>query len=350
MKTISSMLMTQFIEALAKEMPVIAPVKNEETVSFQPWSAGMEIEWQKNSLIPPKNLFLPQVEVLYKYQVSGVNGEIEEIDADDSPRVLLGIRNCDLHSILLLDKIFLTDDYIDSAYQSRRKNTVIIVLQCSQPLSTCFCTSLGVDPRGGEGADLVLIELDQGVRGSDKMMYDPGRDFGIEARTPKGEEILKKHEDFLSDLQKKPAPLENCNLHLDERGVKEKLPKMFDHSIWADLSMRCLGCGVCTYLCPTCYCFDLQGKNVGEEGFKYRCWDSCMFSDYTMMAGGHNPRPTKRERFRNRFLHKLSYYRERYGELLCTGCGRCLAKCPVHLDITYVAEKIKEAKADVREG
>ncbi|RJX29666.1 MAG: hypothetical protein C4554_00050 [Dethiobacter sp.] len=348
MKAIKNLLVPQFIDALAKDMHLLAPVKKGNNVYFKTWQSGMELEWRRNSFLPPKDLFFPQMDLLYKYSILGQNGEIQELTQSEGPRAIVGIRNCDLKSITLLDKVFLSEGFEDPAYRHRRDNTVLIAYNCSKPQPACFCTSLGINPQGGEGADLVLFELEQEDLGKEEKFSGPGPDYGIEARTPKGEEILKKQRDYVHDTHKKAVPFQQCPLSFGTDGILEKLQEMFEHSLWDDLSKRCLRCGICTYVCPTCHCFDIQGKNAGEEGFKYRCWDSCMFSDYTLMAGGHDPRPTRMERFRNRFLHKLWFYKERYGEFLCTGCGRCLSKCPVHLDISYVAGKIKEAVVDVR--
>ncbi|MDR1358141.1 MAG: 4Fe-4S dicluster domain-containing protein, partial [Coriobacteriales bacterium] len=113
---------------------------------------------------------------------------------------------------------------------------------------------------------------------------------------------------------------------------------MFDSPYWNDLSLKCLNCGTCTFVCPTCYCFDMSQNNRGNEGYRFRSWDSCMFTDYTLMAGNHNPRPTKMKRLRNRFMHKLSFFDSRYGSSLCSGCGRCIEMCPVGIDITRIIE------------
>ena len=117
---------------------------------------------------------------------------------------------------------------------------------------------------------------------------------------------------------------------------------MFDNPIWEEVTRPCIGCATCTYVCPTCYCFDINSENRGNEGVSFRCWDSCMFTDYTLMAGGHNPRPTKKERLRNRYMHKLSYFVDRHGTSLCVGCGRCILKCPAHLDIAEFIDKAAE--------
>ncbi|MBO4352620.1 MAG: 4Fe-4S dicluster domain-containing protein, partial [Eggerthellaceae bacterium] len=125
----------------------------------------------------------------------------------------------------------------------------------------------------------------------------------------------------------------------------DKLEGMYDHPIWDNLSIKCLNCGTCTYVCPTCHCFDISQENRRKDGVRFRCWDSCMFSEYTAMAGGHNPRPEKLERVRNRFMHKLNFFERRYGISLCVGCGRCVEKCPVALDITRLIDEIGATNA-----
>lgn len=172
----------------------------------------------------------------------------------------------------------------------------------------------------------------------------------MEALTEKGQKLLQTIESVVDQTQEAPLRNTSCTLtiHKDEN-LDKKLASMFEHPIWDRVSQGCIGCGTCTFVCPTCYCFDIDHENYGTEGCKYRCWDSCMFSDYTRMAGGANPRPTRKERLRNRYMHKLSYFNERYGETLCVGCGRCIASCPAHLDISEFIEKATEA-ADSEKG
>jgi len=347
MKTINSMLIPQFLDALAREAVVLAPLKNGGDVYFLPWQSGAELQWQQHSLLSPKHALFPQTEMLYKYKLHGLGFEYIQDEAAAAPQVLFGLRNCDLHSIKLLDQVFLNGSYLDPGYAAKRKHTTLIVLNCHQSRMHCFCTSLGVDPQGGEGADLVLFELIREAAAGSTACCAAGRELGVEAKSARGEEILHKYGEYFRDSMRKPQPFSGCTINFRMEELAGKLQGMFEHPIWSDISRRCLACGLCTHLCPTCHCYDLQGNQAGEQGHRYRCWDSCMFSDYTLMAGGHDPRPTKRERFRNRFLHKLSYFPERYGEYLCSGCGRCLAKCPVNIDISYVVKKIREADPDV---
>ena len=126
------------------------------------------------------------------------------------------------------------------------------------------------------------------------------------------------------------------------KNLKEKLDKAFDASFWNEIHQKCLGCGICTFLCPTCYCFDITDEVKDEQGKRIRCWDSCMFPQFTLHASGHNPRPTYRERMRQRIMHKFNYCPENYKETFCVGCGRCIRNCPVNLDIRQIIKIANE--------
>jgi ferredoxin len=152
---------------------------------------------------------------------------------------------------------------------------------------------------------------------------------------------------MLEEKELKAPEAKAFQTQVDYEGVAEKLKGMFEHPIWEDLSSNCQNCGICTYVCPSCHCFDIQVKSWGEEGYRFRCWDSCMYGEYTAEAGGGNPRPTTKERFRNRFLHKLEFFSERYGYPLCTGCGRCIVACPTGINIVNIINEVKEASVDV---
>jgi len=204
----------------------------------------------------------------------------------------------------------------------------LVALSCVQPGPTCFCASMEVDPQKAVGADI--------------QAYDLGEKIGLEAVSDTGKQLLAKIEGLLTEEDVTLPEVDDFKLSVDIEGVPEKLKDMFDHPIWDDVSRKCLNCSACAYVCPTCHCFDIANEVRGEDGVKIRCWDCCMFDEYTMMAGGHQPRPGKKERVRNRFLHKLRYFPERYDMLLCTGCGRCIAKCPVNMDITTIIKKIRE--------
>jgi ferredoxin len=227
-----------------------------------------------------------------------------------------------------LDQVFFEKEFRDDFYAKKRENTTLVALACQKPNETCFCDSMGADPNTAPAADILLI--------------DAGDHYGVVAQTEKGKAITELWQKLLRKGDVKPGKAA-CSLKTKmSEDLYKKLAGMFEHPIWEGNAKACIGCGTCTYVCPTCYCFDIKSESHGNEGVNFRCWDSCMFSDYTRMAGGHNPRPTKKERLRNRYLHKLSYFKERHGSTLCVGCGRCVEKCPAHLDITEFIDKAAE--------
>ncbi|MHB1125936.1 MAG: 4Fe-4S dicluster domain-containing protein [Bacillota bacterium] len=336
MKTISKAKITELLDATSAGSLVYAPVDEEGTTRFGQWGKGAKLALDAaNTVLPPKDLFFPQTEKMYRYKTSGMDASIEAQPPADARRVIFGMRPCDMRSIILLDDAFLTRGFVDQFYKEKRDNTTIVSLGCTKPAPTCFCSSLGINPGAAEGADVLV--------------YDLGETYGFEAKTAKGEEFLQAVGSQLTDTNGTALPaVPECALKVDTEGLAGKLAGMFEHPYWAEACRKCLGCGVCTYVCPTCYCFDIQSENRGDDGFKFRCWDSCMFSEYTRMAGGHNPRPSKKERVRNRFLHKLQYFPERYGKTACIGCGRCLRKCPVNVDITRIVRDLQEVSVNVQ--
>ena len=335
----------RLLEILSKDAEVFVPLYEsiEDKVSgtvekekkFGLYSPGAEVELEgSNTVRPPKDLCFPNVEKLYSFKAAGDDSHIHEIIPEDGKKILFGVRPCDVRSIGSMDKVFLTDKYVDSYYAMRRKFLTIVAMGCTSPERTCFCDSMDIDPNHAPGADVMI----NNCTGSAEENYV------LEALSEKGEELLRSVEELGQDIEGLPERITQCTLKISRaQNLDRKLSEMFEHPIWDRISKGCIGCGTCTFICPTCYCFDIDNENYGAEGCKYRCWDSCMFSDYTRMAGGANPRPTKKERLRNRYMHKLSYFNERYGETLCVGCGRCIANCPSHLDISEFIEKASAA-------
>jgi sulfhydrogenase subunit beta (sulfur reductase) len=334
MKSINKQKISEVLNSWSEKYLVMAPVSIDGNTVFKKWQEGSSVELEKNSDIPPKSVFFPQTEELYDYKIDKENVEIMEAQQQQEKFIVFGIKPCDLKSLEMLDDVFLTKGFVDPYYKTKRDNAILIANLCSKPQRTCFCNSMGIDYQKAPGADLV--------------MYPDGDNIGFAAQTPIGEEALKNIENLLEEKDIKLPEPEKLRLSADTEGLAEKLAGMFEHPYWDSIYEKCLGCGACTYVCPTCHCFDINSHNRSNTGFKTRCWDSCMFSDYTLMAGGHNPRPSRKERFRNRFLHKLQYFPERYGKTACVGCGRCIVKCPVNVDITRIIAQLKEV--DVNDG
>ena len=265
---------------------------------------------------------------MFKYE----NGKVESTEKVSKERVLLGVRPCDARANRLLDNVFARRDYEDVYYTHKRENSVIIGLGCSRPLSTCFCSSFGGGPFSKEGLDVLLIDI------GDKYIVDVVTDKGSEILTDKLTDATEEEQE-LGDKIKSEAE-KRIKSKAEIEGIKEKLDTMFENVLWDRLSERCIGCGVCSYLCPTCHCFDIADEAVDSEGKRVRNWDSCMFPLFTLHTSGHNPRPTGKERVRQRIMHKFNYFTENYDEPACVGCGRCIMNCPVNIDVRKVLEEI----------
>jgi ferredoxin len=339
-KAIEKSKIPTLVKALTKEHEVFGPVKDKSLVSFEKVSSGKEIYLDfQNTRKSPKEVFLPQTEILFTYKIEKKKVEIGEPPSLKTKMVLLGVRPCDARGFVLLDKFFSSGEHEDFPYLKKRKNTTIVGLACNHPLSTCFCTSTGGSPSGKEGADLLLHDVD------DKYL--------IETVTKNGEKLIGKLP-WLQDAQK--ADIEKARKLSEDaekaikskvsiEGVSEKLNGMFGDPLWDRIHQKCVGCGICTYLCPTCCCFDVLDEET-EEGKRVRTWDSCQFPCFTLQGSGHNPRPTETERMRQRIMHKFNYFVKNFGESFCVGCGRCVRECPVNLDIREVIGEISTRQVE----
>ncbi len=303
MKVIEKSKMPDFVNGLIKEYEVFAPVKDKNIVSFGKISSENQVYLNApNTKKPVKEVFLPQTETLFTYKVDGKNAEVVPSPTVNGKRVVLGVRPCDARSLVMMDKFF-GGGYQDVYFLDKRKNTTVIGLACNHPLSTCFCTSVGGNPSAKEGMDLLLHDVD-------------GK-YLVEPVTQKGEEVIKKFP-WLADAEK--ADEEKAKQLAEDaekaitskvlaKDVNVKLCKMFDDPIWDQIYQKCLGCGICAFLCPTCTCFDVVDEGAQHEGKRVRIWDCCQFGCFTQEGSGHNPRPSGKERTRQRIMHKFELLR-----------------------------------------
>jgi ferredoxin len=247
------------------------------------------------------------------------------------------MKHCDARGLQVLDKVY-NWDYIDSDYQKRRQNSVIISSRCDKAETHCFCTSLDYDVENLDAMDVLI------VHGLDGKIF-------IKARTEKGETFLKanpidpasgiQHSASEEGMKKQyDAFAASFRLKMDYKDVNGKLSKIFDTPEFENVSASCIGCNTCAFICPTCHCFKISDEKIKDTGIRYKSYDSCNNGYFTLMAGGHNPRPVKYRRWRQRAMHKFVYYKERFGENLCVGCGRCAISCPVNISIFEVVNQV----------
>lgn len=308
---------------------VYAPVKMENFTNFEALNdvREMVLDGPHNTRIPPKSLFLPQSEVLFQYK----NGSFLPVLSTNDLRIIFGIRPCDAHAVTLLDSIFDQQEYIDPFWKSRRDRTILVGLGCHQPCNTCFCSSVGSGPFDPKGLDILMTDL--------------GDVYTLEVLSDKGSTLLngqmtlsEENQERMVAFQKKAE--EGMPKVFETSGIREKLYHIFESGYWQKVSQSCLGCGVCTFLCPTCFCFDIVDETQRDE--RVRNWDTCMFRIYSQEASGHNPHPSRSERTRQRLMHKFAYWLDHINQIGCVGCGRCVQYCPVGLDIR---EMIRQAQA-----
>ena len=319
-----------------ESMGVYIPVKKAGEVNYAVWSEGKEVSLETLKTVKsPKNMFFPQTENMMKFKTEGKTLSVENMNFEKRPFVLFGVKACDYKAIEVLDKVFLAEP-VDTYYKARRDATTIVTLACSKPEESCFCGVFGIDAVAPEGD--VTTWLDENylywqantqkgetLTEAVKALFEKGGEEEVSAQQEKTREILAKLPFAALDLS---------------RFKPENLNELFEAKEWAEMSEACLGCGTCTFVCPTCQCFDIRDFKTNEGVLRYRCWDSCMYSDFTLMAHG-NSRTTQMQRFRQRFMHKLVYYpSQNDGLYSCVGCGRCVNKCPQRLNIVKVIKTL----------
>lgn len=332
MKKLSMNAMNTLFAKIAETQKLYLPIEKAGQVDFFEWNENEKVRLDALKTVKSaKDVFFPQVENLLKFRMEGKHIEINEAPKNEDDFVVFGVRGCDAKSFEVLDRVFLVDPR-DEFYAARRAHGTVVTLACAQPEESCFCTNFGVNPAKPAG-DVTAWIVDG--------------DMYFEANTEKGEKLIADLADADGDKveaqQKEIAeiteklPFANLNLAgFDGAHLMEK----FNDPKWDALSKACLGCGTCTFVCPTCQCYDIRDFDNGKTVTRYRCWDSCMYSDFTLMAAV-NSRQTQMQRFRQRFMHKLVYFPSNNdGMYSCVGCGRCVNKCPQNLNIVKVIKAL----------
>jgi sulfhydrogenase subunit beta (sulfur reductase) len=270
-----------------------------------------------------KDIAFPRNEKILDYSRNKEGMSVKGIELSDIPDVILwGVRPCDATGIGELCSIF-NWDYKDEIYNNRLSKVTVLGFSCTKSDEYCFCTSVGGNPGSTTGSDILFTQI--GENG----------DYLAEIITEKGLAIVTSAPDLFenSEISGKEKFLADVPVRFDHEAIKVKLDSFFESDQWLGQSLRCLGCGACAYVCPTCACFDIQDEPHGKKGSRVRCWDSCGFSHFTIHTSGHNPREVQSARWRQRIMHKFSYMPERLSVYGCTGCGRCSRACPVDMNI-----------------
>lgn len=375
-KFISRAQLPEWLRALAADFQVLAPTREGPAVVYRPVDPEAPPRQPELTLKPTesaKRALFPLSEPLITFTKSHPEGkpglELREAAPADQgrPRLVFGLPSCDARGWLVFDPVYQGGGkFQDNYYRQRREQAVLIVKTCDRPLSTCFCNWVGGGPASGEGADALATEIEDGL------LLEPFTAKGEAAlasallrpaTAEQSAEAARKREAAAAAMPA-PADLSGRGGQSDQGGCIEALRAKFDDAaFWRDQSAGCLSCGACTYLCPTCYCFDISDEERGSRGVRLRSWDSCMLPLFTQEASGHNPRPLKAARLRNRVNHKFSYYPALHpleaggtgetgetggiggkdggagapgGRIACCGCGRCIRSCPSAVDIRRI--------------
>lgn len=333
------------IEKAKAAYRVFGPVKEQTDHEFKVLAKGEMPDFNcQNTRMSPKSIIYPQSQVMLTYSLDETRDDcriMKEVENAATPQLVLGIRPCDALAFPIVRRNFDSPEYQDTYWIKAYEATTFVGLACDSACSTCFCTSAGTGPFGEQGLDILLIA--------------DGDGFYANILTPKGEALAASAgwtqsaasgaEGRITELKAKAEASVISSVNTDK--LKDKvLLELYDAPFWEQEAFACINCGTCTYVCPTCWCFDVQDEVHGKSGIRMRNWDSCMFPLFTHHASGHNPRTQKYERVRQRFMHKLKYYVDRYDSgIQCVGCGRCIRLCPVNIDIRRICNQMNSFDA-----
>jgi sulfhydrogenase subunit beta (sulfur reductase) len=324
--------MTQFISAealrswldkIAATGTLIAPKQVGEEVYYRPASGSKDVTLTyERPKMSPKEFLWPSTEAMVTVNLvaPSINSPVMEKE-----QVIFGARPCDARGIKALDAILLTAP-ADALYQDKRDKTTLVGLSCPRMFTGCFCTSFGSSPADPSALDVMLTAVDGG--------------YAVQAATEKGKKVLALATVTEKDVTV-PAPTSDGAM-APVMPVQEWAAR-FGDPYWAKISERCISCRVCTFVCPTCRCFDVRDNTEADRTVtRLRSWDACQLDGFCRIAGGHNPRPTRQQRLRQRFYCKFSYVPQDFGPLACVGCGRCVVDCPVNIDIREMLTDIQK--------
>ncbi|HNS52618.1 MAG TPA: 4Fe-4S dicluster domain-containing protein [Anaerolineae bacterium] len=333
MRTTTRAALAAWLDTLADSRAVIAPQQVERDLLYRQVTSSSQVVFDfERTVASPKTFFLPDTEVILEIERRGSRAELVE-PALIREQVVFGMRPCDARALLVLDALLLGRPPPDAYYAERRAKTALIGLACPRMWAGCFCTSVGGAPDDASAVDV--------------MLYEDAGQYLVQGVTPKGAELLESL--AAAETDRHPSPSDRSGNAPVEVTPPHDWLALFDDPYWQRLAERCLSCHACTYVCPTCRCFDVRddAPAAGPGSVhvqRLRSWDSCMSAGYRRIAGGHNPRPTKAQRLRNRYYCKFCYSPLDFGVVACVGCGRCSSACPVDVDVAEMLDDLKEQR------
>jgi len=325
------------VRGLSEHYEVVGPVAKGDSFVFSTIEDPDVLRLDYDStILPPKKYFVPQSEELMRLRTA--DGAVTTDDAGAVPRVLFGVHPCDLNALMLMDNVFL-GEFEDPYYKARREQTLLVGVSC-EPRDECFCNAWNTDEVHW-GFDIFLTDL--------------GERYFVSVRSVKGAELLDRYVDTrdigdedTADFQRKTREFkESFSSDLDTAQIPLLLDAKFNDHVWDELGDKCLSCGACSMVCPTCYCFDVKDRLTPDatHGSRVRVWDSCQFSEFAEVAHAHNFRETRSSRVKYRYYHKQWGYLSKFERVLCVGCGRCERACKAGINPRVVIEALQGGAA-----
>jgi sulfhydrogenase subunit beta (sulfur reductase) len=284
-----------------------------------------------------KKVFYPALRKLFTLQKAERSFELVPSDNGTPKLALIGVRSCELKALAIHDQILTRGEYDDPFYRKLREEAVVVAVNCVRPGGTCFCASVGTGPKATEGFDLALTEVFEGTHR-----------FIVEVGSRRGEKLAglvgakgATPDDLTAAEQALEKSAASMGRQLDTNRLKERLLAAFDEPHWNEIAERCLTCGNCTMVCPTCFCVNIEDTTdlIASVATRERRWDSCFTVNFAYIHGG-STRASAYARYRQWLMHKLAYWPDQFGMLGCVGCGRCVTWCPVGIDITEEAKAV----------
>ena len=336
----------KLFNAISEKQNLYIPCNVNGKTNYAVYGEGAQVDLETLKTVKSaKEVFFPQCEDIVSFKRNGKAVEVIDVRKESEDFIVFGVRACDLKSFEILDTVFLSEP-VDTYYQTKREHGTVVTLACNYPEESCFCHTFGInasEPKGDVACWFAGDFLYWQANTEKGLNLTKTVEFLFEKATAKDE---KEVETEKKEIEKRTEKLPLYDLTTEGWGKDSVLLEKFNSPLWQSLSEACLGCGACTFVCPTCQCYDIKDFDKGHGIQRYRCWDSCMYNDFTMMAHG-TPRPTQMQRFRQRFMHKLVYYpKNNEGTFGCVGCGRCVEKCPIHMNITKVMKAFGGKKND----